>query len=137
MANKTQPTTVDPLDYIEGLPKPTQREDGRAMLALMSEVSGKPAVMWGESMVGFGSYHYHYASGREGDALRMGFSPRSTALVLYGGDPAQLGDVLGRLGPHTTGKSCIYLKRLSDADPAVLRELVERMWADPPMFAWS
>ncbi|MDQ7993889.1 MAG: DUF1801 domain-containing protein [Propionicimonas sp.] len=130
MANKTQPTPVDPAAYLDGLPKAGQREDGRALLALMSQVSGEPAVMWGPTMVGFGNYHYRYASGREGDAFRMGFSPRSTALVLYG-DAGRLSDVLARLGPHTTGKSCIYLKRLSDADPAVLRELVERMWEPP------
>ena len=133
MTNKTQPTPVDPADFVEGLPKPSQREDGRALLELMSEVSSEPPVMWGTTMVGFGTYHYRYSSGHEGDSFRIGFSPRSSALVLYGGNPPELADVLDRLGPHTTGKSCIYLKRVSDVDPVVLRELVERLWAASPI----
>lgn len=132
MANSTQPTPADPRTYLEGLPKPEQREDSLRLLDLMSEVSGEPATMWGPTMIGFGSYHYRYASGREGEALRMGFAPRSAQLVIYGGDPVRLAGLLEALGPHKTGKGCIYLKRLADVDETRLRELVEQIWATEP-----
>lgn len=134
MANKTQPTSIEPTEFIDGLPKPAQRDDGRALLTLMGEVTGAPAVMWGASVIGYGSYHYQGRSS-SGEWFRLGFSPRASQVVLYGGNPEALGDVLDRLGPHTTGKGCIYLKRVGDADPAVLRELIERIWSDTPLSA--
>ena len=91
----------------------------------MEEVTGEKAVMWGDSIVGFGTYHYVYASGREGDWPVTGFAPRKQALTLYimsGFD--QYDELLARLGKHSTGKSCLYIKRLSDVDVDVLRELV-------------
>lgn len=134
MANKTAPTSIDVQTYLEGLPKPEQRTDSLRLLELMSEISGEPATMWGPTMIGFGSYHYRYASGREGDAFRMGFAPRAGQLVIYGGDPVKLAGLLDELGPHTTGKSCIYLRRLADVDSVRLRELVEHIWTTDPDF---
>ena len=99
------------------------------MLRLFGEVTGEPARMWGSSMVGYGHQHYVYESGREGDAMRLGFSPRSANLVLYvlGSEPEPL---LERLGPHKGGVSCLYVTTLDKIDMDVLRELVAKAWAD-------
>ena len=133
MANKTESTAIDTRTYLEGWLKPGLREDSLHLLELMSQVSGEPGIMWGRTMIGFDSYRYRYASGRESEALRMGFAPRTRQLVIYGGYPEQLSAQLTELGPHKTGTSCIYLKRLADVDPIRLRELLERIWAaDPP-----
>ena len=95
----------------------------------MSEVTGEPPVMWGTAIVGFGQRHYRYESGREGDFFRVGFAPRKAQSVVYvSGDFADYADVLPRLGRYSTGKSCLYLKRVDDADPAALRELVDRSY---------
>ena len=113
--------------FLASVPDEQQRADARAVCALMGEVTGQPPKMWGKSMVGFGRYHYRYASGREGDWFVVGFSPRKRDLTLYimPGFRAYEG-LLAKLGKHKTGKSCLYLKRLSDVDGAVLRELVTR-----------
>jgi hypothetical protein len=96
----------------------------------MEEISGEPAVMWGPSIIGFGSYHYRYETGHEGDTPAIGFSPRKANLVLYvlGGYDGQE-DLLARLGKHKTGKSCLYLNRLSDVDESALREMLQRSFA--------
>src|SRR5690606_38486920 len=100
-------------------------EDARTLKALMETVTGEPATMWGPSIVGFGAYHYVYASGREGDAAAAGFSPRKASTTVYLPDGfAGRGEVLARLGPHTTSVSCLYIKRLADVDLEVLAELV-------------
>ena len=95
---------------------------------MMQEITGEPPAMWGTSIVGFGTYHYRYASGHEGDSALAGFSPRRQHLVIYlvgeFGDRHQ--SVLARLGPHKTGKGCLYIKRLDDIDPDALRELIDR-----------
>ncbi|MEO5919969.1 MAG: DUF1801 domain-containing protein, partial [Pseudolysinimonas sp.] len=108
-----------------------RRRDALAMLELMQQVTTAPGTMWGPSMVGFGSYHYTYASGREGDWFVVGFAPRSSALTIYGihhddayGAPADL----ARLGPHTTGKGCVYIKDLSLVDRDELVRLVREAW---------
>jgi hypothetical protein len=91
----------------------------------MTEVTGEPATMWGPSIVGFGSYHYRYASGREGDAPLASFSPRKSALTLYvSAEEDTRASLLSRLGPHRTGRSCVYLKRLSEVDEQALIELI-------------
>jgi len=102
--------------------------DARQLCTLMQEITGEPPEMWGASIVGFGRYHYRYDSGREGDAPLAGFSPRRPHLVVYlvGGYEDRYASALGRLGPHKTGKSCLYLKRLADVDLGVLRELIDR-----------
>lgn len=124
---KTKPTAASVNAFINAIDDERKREDARAVAAMMAEVTGAPATMWGSSIVGFGSYHYRYASGREGDFMETGFSPRKRALTLY--IMAGFSDyegLLAKLGKFSTGKSCLYIKRLADVDETVLRELVER-----------
>ncbi|CAA9211330.1 MAG: hypothetical protein AVDCRST_MAG83-69 [uncultured Arthrobacter sp.] len=123
--NKTQPARTDPAAFLEGVPNASRRRDGQALLALMQEVTGAPPVVWGPSMVGFGRYSYRYASGREGNALAVGFSPRSSALVLYGLTVApEAAGLLERLGPHRTSVACLYVSSLAKVDMGVLEELI-------------
>lgn len=128
--NKTQPTARDVEAFLAGIADDGQREDSRAIAAMMERLSGEPPPMWGDSMVGFGSYHYKYASGREGDFFRTGFSPRKRDLSLHlmgiysdGGYETRQA-LLDRLGKHKRGKSCLYIKRLADIDMAVLETLI-------------
>ena len=122
---KTRPTQVSVDDFLDGVEPERRREDGRALLAMMRRVTGEEPVMWGPSIVGFGSYHYKYDSGREGDFMITGFSPRKTALTVYIMPGFSTYDgLLARLGKHKTGKSCLYLNKLADVDLAVLEELV-------------
>jgi hypothetical protein len=103
----------------------TRREDGLAVLAMMNEVTGEEPTLWGNSIVGYGSYHYKYDSGREGDMPLVGFSPRKQSMTLYimpGFEHYE--SLLSRLGKHKLGKSCLYINKLADVDQAVLRELV-------------
>ena len=96
----------------------------------MTELAGEPPALWGTSMVGFGSYSYTYASGRSGEWFAVGFAPRKQALTLYLMDGfGDYEELLARLGPHKTGKSCLHVKRLDDVDEAVLRELIARSLA--------
>jgi Domain of unknown function (DU1801) len=121
----TRPTDASVADFLAAVPNPGRRTDAQAACALMAEVTGAPPTMWGRSIVGFGSYHYVYASGREGDWPAVGLSPRKQALTFYLAEGFERhGDLLDRLGPHTTGKSCLYVRRLSDVDEGVLRALV-------------
>ncbi|MEV0717935.1 DUF1801 domain-containing protein [Asanoa sp. NPDC050611] len=105
-----------------------RRADARTLVALMGEITGEAPRMWGASIVGFGSYHYRYESGHEGDAPLAGFSPRKANLVVYlvGGYQERYARTVARLGKHRTGKGCLYLNRLSDVDEGALRELIER-----------
>jgi len=124
---KTKPTSVSAASFINGLADERRRRESATLLDLMSEVTGEPPVMWGAGIVGFGSYHYKYASGREGDWPRTGFSPRKQSLTIYcvPGFAAQR-DLLARLGPHKTSVSCLYINKLDDVDLGVLRKIVER-----------
>jgi len=123
--NKTQATSADVTAFIDGVADETQRADAHAIAAMMARLSGEPAKMWGPSIIGFGSYHYKYDSGREGDSLRIGFSPRKGQTVLYlPGTISGQADLLARLGKHKEGKGCLYIKRLSDVDATVLEEMV-------------
>jgi Domain of unknown function (DU1801) len=128
-ANKTTATTVSVDDFIAAVPVERRREEAVVLRQLMERVSGQPATMWGPTMVGFGSHHYVYASGREGDTFIVGFSPRKPALVLYGlwseYEPEKH-PLVDRLGPHTTGKGCLYVKRLSDIDLGVLEQMLRQ-----------
>jgi len=122
---KTKATAVSVEDFLDAVPDPVRRADGKAVAALMARVTGKEAKMWGPSIVGFGSYHYKYDSGHEGTMCRVGFSPRKAELVLYvldgnGDQSAQL----AALGKHKTGKGCLYIKKLADVEMDVLEELV-------------
>ena len=125
---KMVPTSADVDAFLEAVPDANRRADANALLELMRSVTGEPPVMWGPSIVGFGSYHYRYESGRTGDAPLAGFSPRKANLVVYlvGGFEDRYPKLLEQLGPHKTGKSCLYLKRLGDVDLDVLRQLIER-----------
>lgn len=129
--NKTQPIDAAVDAFVDGVTPDKRRADARALDAFLRTVTGEIPVMWGKSIVGYGSYHYKYESGREGDMCRIGFSPRKSALVLYlmeGFEPSTA--LLDRLGKHTTGASCLYIKALSDIDLAVLEELVRASLTD-------
>jgi uncharacterized protein DUF1801 len=122
------PTSADVGAFLKAVPNEHRRADAHALLELMRSVTGEPPVMWGASIVGFGSYRYRYESGRTGDAPLAGFSPRKANLVVYlvGGFEDRYPKLLEQLGPHKTGKACLYLKRLGDVDLGVLRQLIER-----------
>jgi len=111
--------------FLDRVEHPVRRRDAETMLELMGRVTGQPARMWGPSIVGFGSYHYEYDSGREGDAPAAGFSPRKAATTVYLADGVGAHpDLLERVGPHTTGVGCLYLKDLANVDVEALEELV-------------
>ena len=125
--NKTQATTVDPKGFVAAVQHPVRRADAGVLLELMSRVTGCQPKMWGPSIVGFGSYHYKYESGREGDFIMTGFSAQKAKLSVYiipGYD--NLGEELSRLGKHKIGKSCLYINKLADVDMAVLEEIVRK-----------
>jgi len=129
MANKTVPTTASVRDVLDRVQPALRRADGWALHALMGDITGEEPVMWGESLVGYGQYHYRYESGREGDSFRVGFSPRKANLVVYvmpGFD--DYAPLLARLGKHKIGSCCLYLTRLANVDEDVLRELITRAW---------
>jgi hypothetical protein len=122
---KTKPTGAAVDAFLDAVPDPQRRADGKALRKMFERVSGEPAAMWGPSIIGFGEYHYRYASGHEGDTCRIGFSPRAKELVLYIGATNPDGaDLLARLGKHRTGKGCLYVKRLSDVDEDVLEQMI-------------
>lgn len=122
---KTRPTSADVDAFLAAVEPAQRREDAKAACALLQRVSGYPPTMWGSSIVGFGSYHYRYESGREGDAPRVGFSPRKGNLVFYVMDGFEGRDELvARLGKVKTGVSCLYVNRLADVDTGVLEEMV-------------
>ncbi len=123
--SKTKPTTVGVTEFIDAIPDPAARADAKALVKLMRSATGEKPKMWGPSIIGFGSYHYVYDSGREGDMPVVGFSPRKAATVLYGLRGAEdVEALLAKLGKHTTGKGCLYIKKLADVDQTVLEKLV-------------
>jgi hypothetical protein len=122
---KTQPTDHSVKTFLNNIDDPQKRADSFAVMHMMEIITGEPAKMWGTGIVGFGTYHYKYESGREGDAGLIGFAPRKNALTIYivnGYD--NYGPLLKKLGKHTTGKVCLYIKKLSDIDLEILRELM-------------
>jgi hypothetical protein len=130
MEPKTRATDADVAAFLAAIPDEQRRADSEAICRLMAEETGEPSRMWGKGIVGFGSYRMTYADGREADWMALGFSPRKQNLVLYLMDGfAEYDELLARLGRHSTGKACLYLKRLSDVDLDVLRELVARSYA--------
>jgi hypothetical protein len=123
--NKTKPTPLSVAAFIDALTDPAKRTDAKAIVKLMQRATGEKPKMWGPSIVGFGSYHYKYESGREGDMPVVGFSPRKAATVLYGATGfGGSEDLLAKLGKHTTGKGCLYIKKLAEVDQTVLEALV-------------
>jgi len=128
---KTKPTDVSVADFLDAVPDPVRRADGKAVEAMMRRVTGLDPVMWGPTMVGYGQYHYRYDSGHSGDAFRMGFSPRSAELVLYVlSTRPELEEQLARLGKHRRGKSCLYVKSLAKVDLAILESIMRGAWDD-------
>lgn len=138
--NKTQVTDVNPADFITGVQPERRRRDAQTLLPFFREVTGFAPRMWGPSIIGYGRYHYVYQTGREGDLLATGFSPRKAGLSIYIMPGYQdYGDILGRLGKHKTGRACLYVNRLDDIDMDVLAELIraglrdlDRIWAVHP-----
>jgi hypothetical protein len=129
--NKTKPTRVSVAAYIAALKDERKRADAKALVTMMQAASGEKPQMWGPSIIGFGSYHYKYESGREGDMPIIAFSPRKAAIVLYiasglSGSKA----LVKKLGKHSMGKGCLYMKRLADVDETVLKKLVANAVAE-------
>jgi hypothetical protein len=125
--NKTQATEQSVEQFLHSVENKQMRDDCFQLVELMEDVTGEKATMWGTSIVGFGSYHYKYASGREGDFLLTGFAPRKSALTLYiMAGFERYDELMAQLGKYKTGKSCLYVKKLADIDTDVLRELVKQ-----------
>jgi hypothetical protein len=125
--NKTRANDSDVLAFLNAVEPEKKRQDALIIKELMEEISGEPATMWGSSIVGFGSYHYRYETGREGNMPIVGFSPRKQAITLYiMGGFENYEDLLGKLGKHTIGKSCLYIKKLDDVDRDILRKMVKQ-----------
>lgn len=122
---KTQPNRAGVKKFLNSVENPGRRRDSLKMLDIMRQVTGEKPRMWGTAIVGFGSYHYKYASGREGDWMITGFSPRKAALTVYimAGFPRHAA-LMKKLGKHKTGKSCLYINKLEDVNEAVLRDLI-------------
>jgi hypothetical protein len=123
-----QPTGADVEGFLAGVPDPGRRADARVLIGMFSELTGEEPVIWGPSIIGFGTHRYRYPSGHEGTSPLASFSPRKTNLVIYlvGGFEERHHRLLENLGPHKAGKGCLYLKRLDDVDLDVLRELINR-----------
>jgi hypothetical protein len=127
--NKTRPNDQNVIDFLTSVDHQTRREDAFTVLKMMEEITGEDAVMWGSSIVGFGSSHYKYESGREGDMPLIGFSPRKQSMTLYimsGFDNEE--ELLASLGKHKIGKACLYVNKLADVDEGVLRQMIKRSY---------
>ena len=123
--NKTKATNSSVAAFIAALADQSRRADAKALVKLMQRATGEKPKMWGPSIVGFGSHHYKYDSGREGDMPLVGFSPRKAATVLYGAIGSSGTEaMLAKLGKHTTGKGCLYIKKLADVDLDVLQAVI-------------
>ena len=123
--NKTKPTAIPVAEFLEGLEDPGRRIDCMQIVALMQEITGSEPKMWGSSIVGFGDYHYKYASGREGDWFLCGFSPRKKNLTIYiMGYLENFEDILKELGKFSHGKGCVYVRKLEDINLQVLEKLI-------------
>jgi hypothetical protein len=128
---KTVPTVTSVDQFIDSIGDPERRNDCRALLRIMKRITGEKAVVWGDSIVGFGTYRYRRADGTEHEFFRTGFSPRKAALTVYiMPGYTDHTKILRDLGPHKLGKSCLYLKRLADVDGAVLERLIEAGYED-------
>ncbi|KGI76718.1 DUF1801 domain-containing protein [Oleiagrimonas soli] len=130
-ANKNLPTPASVDDYIDSIPDARRREECRTLLEIFGRLTGHAPMMWGPGMIGFGAFHYRYPSGREGDFFATGFAPRKDALSIYlmaGFDGQEA--LLERLGPHRTGKSCLYIRRLDRVDRPALEALIAGAFAE-------
>ena len=123
--NKTKATNQSPAEFLATVEPARRREDGERLLQFFQDVTGFEPVMWGPSIIGYGRYHYVYKTGREGDFLATGFSPRKASLSIYIMPGYQdYGDIMARLGKHKLGKSCLYVNKLADIDMDMLAELI-------------
>jgi hypothetical protein len=122
---KTVARRADPIAFIDKVKGDVKRKDSHELVALMQDITGEPPKMWGASIVGFGTYHYVYESGREGDICVTGFSPRSGSLVIYLGPGIENEKLMAKLGKHKAGAGCLYINKLDDVDRKVLRKLIE------------
>lgn len=125
--NKTVATNASVAKFLDAVEPARRREDAQVLLSLFEQETGESPVLWGTSIVGFGEYHYRYESGREGDSMKTGFSPRKSSLVLYimpGFDA--LSELQSALGKYRTGKSCLYINKLADVDLPTLRKIVKQ-----------
>ncbi len=137
---KTKATKVPVSKYISAIPNEERRRDCRALIAMMKRVTGKTPKMWGPSIVGFGSFHYRYATGHEGDICEVGFSSRGAEIVVYlfpDYEKPETKKLLSKLGRHRHGKSCLCFRRLSDVDTAILERLVKRSVAIVRRGGWG
>lgn len=123
--NKTRPTSSSVNAFIDAVENETRRSDSYVLLDLLQKITEHPPILWGTSLIGFGSYHYTYDSGREGDMLLAGFSPRKQNLALYNTGFKRYPELMEKLGKHKTGKSCLYITNLSDVNIKVLSELIK------------
>lgn len=121
--NKTTETDLSVIDFVNAQKGETKRKDSFRLIELMSKVTKQEPKMWGKSIIGFGTYHYKYASGHEGDAPLVGFSPRAAALTLYLSDIEREG-FLEKLGKHKASKGCVYIAKLEDVDLTVLEKMI-------------
>ena len=122
---KTKETDNSVIEFIENVENPKKREDAYKLLDIFTETTGLKAKMWGPSIIGFGSYHYKYASGHEGDAAIVGFSPRKAKISLYLTSTDDVREkLLSELGKHTSGKMCVYVNKVADIDVEVLKEFI-------------
>lgn len=130
--NKTRPTSQSVQSFIDAIENERKRADSIALVQIMREISDEEPRMWGESMIGFGSYHYQYASGHQGDSFQIGFAPRKAAITLYlmgmymYSDDPERDHLLDRLGKHKLGKGCLYINKLADVDIDVLKTIIQR-----------
>ena len=122
--NKTRPTSFSVNAFIDTVENETRRSDSYLLLELLEKITGHPPVLWGDSLIGLGSYHYQYDSGREGDMLLVGFSPRKQNLSIYNTGHKRYPELMEKLGKHKTGGSCLYINKLSDINLAVLSKLI-------------
>lgn len=126
---KTKVTRVSVASFLNAVESDNKRKEGKEVLKMMKDISGAKPKMWGPSIIGFGSYHYKYDSGREGDMPKIGFSPRKSAMTIYimPGFP-KYEKIMSKLGKHKTGKVCLYINKLDDIDRGVLKELIKESW---------
>lgn len=130
---KTKQNSGDVTAFLDSISDEQRRSDTQRVVQIMQEITGEKPAMWGGSIIGFGSYHYRYASGQEGDWMKIGLSPRKNALTLYlmgSYDFADYQDLLAKLGKYKTGKACLYINNLDDVDINALKQLIKRSYDD-------
>ncbi len=133
--NKTQKTELSVEDFINSIDHEGKRKDAFEILEMMNQITGEQPEMWGTSIIGFGDFRYKYASGREGDWFKVGFSPRKTKISMYisGCDVSMHENMLTKLGKHKTGKGCLYINKLVDVDNEVLKKMIKDGYDNPYM----